>query len=733
MENEQQFLNMISERIRLNAVQLKAVRHSEGPLLLLASPGSGKTTTIISRIAYLILVKKIVPKQILAVSFSKASAQDLQLRFEQLFPDLVTPICATIHSLAYKIMRTYFQLKGQAFYIIEGESEKDREGEQAKKGQKHITKLKLLSQLYEQINKERIKEEQLEELVNFISLIKNKCLEKQQRSSLNCSVPQASELFERYEDYKKQQPNCILVDYDDMLAIALEALQQSPDILKLYQRQFKYVLTDESQDTSIVQHRIIELLVEEHNQLFVVADDDQAIYSWRGADVQYLLKFKTHYPDAEILFLQQNYRSTQKIVHAANRVIKQNKSRYIKVMMTENESGEDIIVQRFANGYKQVNYITEQLQQCEQLGEVAILYRNHMSNILLINELDKRSIPFYMKDADDRFFNHWVIQDILNIMRLSYSDKHFHIFESVAMKLQLYISGEQLNRLKLNYKGEPIFSWLEEQMKLESYQKNQLSNLQTHIPLLKQLSPKLAIVQIREQLGYNKVIKQLSERLGFKYDYLMSILDSLELIAEGLTSIIEFVDKLKHLEAVQRQARRLKNSQAVTLSTLHSAKGLEFDTVYMMDLNEGVIPSRQDTEQAETMEEAVRLFYVGMTRARKTLYLLSTEQWFGQSVMASRFVRQLSTEPVNARNSLSQVKATQVKVAPKQRNHASYADAISDPAQLKAGVRIEHMQFGSGEILSNDGSKLKINFVDSGEKILLITVLLERQVIRLIS
>ena len=734
MTPNEQFFTSLQHRIQLNEVQKQAVEHDERPLLLLASPGSGKTTTIITRIAYLMQVKHYEPQEILAVSFSKASAQDLLRRFNTLFPELIEPQFSTIHSLAYKVMRSYLRGQQKMFHIIEGS--KDDLANTVNQGDtapyKYVTKLKLLSSIYEQINAERPKEEQLEELTTFISLIKNKCLKPSQWSSIPCEVPQAIKIVEKYEWVKQHQYDCLLIDYDDMLTLALEAFETEPQILKFYQQQYAYVLTDESQDTSIVQHKIIEWLVMPHQRLFVVADDDQAIYSWRGADVNYLLEFKQHYPKAEVLFLQQNYRSTKHIVRAANYIIKQNKSRYAKVMVTENDEGKAITIRKFTTGYQEVSFIADHIQQQKQLSEIAVLYRNHLSNILLINELDKRSIPFYMKDADDRFFKHWVIQDILNIFRLSYSDKHFHVFEAVAMKLQLYLSFDHINRLKQVYNGEPLFDWLATQVKLEPYQQTQLEKLKSIVPELKNVAPKLAIVQIREKIGYNKVIKQLSERVGFKYDYLMSILDSLELIADGLETLVQFVDKLKHLEQLQRHARKESRQQAVTLSTLHSAKGLEFDTVFMMDLNEGVIPSRQDTEKVETMEEAVRLFYVGMTRARHTLYLLSVEQYFGQSAMDSRFVRQLNKlyEPSKPATTSTINKTTNMSKPKPVR--PSFIDGISNPALLTVNTRVEHQEFGQGTITAYDGQKVHVAFDSAGSKVLLVSIVLERGILRII-
>jgi len=727
MISDQEFIKQLEQKLLLNETQYQAVMHEAGPLLLLASPGSGKTTTIIARIGYLIQVKQTLPKHILAVSFSKASAHDLLTRFQSLFPELTAPHFSTIHSLAYNIMRTHLKRLNREFVIIEGDSQ----AYEADKSLKDAppTKLKLLSTIYEQINGERAKEEQLEELVGFISLIKNKALTEKQCDAVACNVPQALKIYERYEYIKQFDYEYLLIDYDDMLTIAMRALKSDKNILLLFQSQYRYILTDESQDTSLIQHRIIASLVAKHQELFVVADDDQAIYSWRGADVQYLLQFKQHYPQAKLLFLQQNYRSTKSIVQAANLFIKQNKSRYVKEMFTKNDEGQDIHIVKFVNGYKEVSFIADKIQQGQdQLGQYAILYRNHISNILLMNELDKRSIPFYMKDADDRFFKHWILQDILNLFRLSYSDKHFHIFEAVSMKLQLYINFDTLTRLNREHQGEPIFLYLEQHLKLEPYQRNQLAQLQATIPILKDLSPKLAIIQIREKIGYNKVIKQLSERQGFKYDYLMSILDSLELIADGLDTLVEFVEKLQHLETIQQQARRHKGKHAVTLSTLHSAKGLEFNTVFMMDLIEGVLPSRQDTEKVETMEEAVRLFYVGMTRARQTLYLMSVEQWFGQKVMESRFVRQLSKH-----SSAPFINTVKAKTTLSASETKCFKDYVSNPAQLTVNTLVEHTQFGRGKISGHDGSKINIDFEQSGVKVFLIAALIDKGLLRIVS
>lgn len=281
--------------VSLNDVQKQAVVHDQGALLLLASPGSGKTTTIIMRIGYLIEVKGIDPARIKAVTFSKASALDMKERFKRFFPRLPVIDFSTIHSLAFEVVREYFRNTRTNFKMIEGSIDTAEESNWSADHQP-LHKKFILRRIYNTINGEHITDDQMEELSTYISYIKNKLIPAEKWSLVKCDVPKAEKVLLEYETFKRSGTNQLLVDFDDMLTIGNEALENDSQLLRKYQQRYDFVLTDESQDTSLVQHAIIEKLVQEHGNLTVVADDDQSIYSWRGAEPAYLLNFKDAYP-----------------------------------------------------------------------------------------------------------------------------------------------------------------------------------------------------------------------------------------------------------------------------------------------------------------------------------------------------------------------------------------------------------------------------------------------------
>lgn len=374
--------------VSLSEIQKQAVRQTEGALLLLASPGSGKTTTIIMRIGYLIEEKRVHPSRIKAVTFSRASAADMKERFKRFFPELPPVDFSTIHSLAFEVVREHFRKTRITYHLIEGNMEHEEQGKTRMDGLPLHKKL-ILRDLYTRLHNEPITEDQMEELTTYISYIKNKMVPEESWPLVKCEVSKADRILWEYERFKRTGTDKLLVDYDDMLTLCNEIMERDRELLKKYQHRYDHVLTDESQDTSMVQHAIIEKLVREHGNLCVVADDDQSIYSWRGAEPSYLLNFKEAYPKAVTLFMEQNYRSSQDIVSVTNQFIKRNQNRYDKNMFTSNPSHKPILIRSFADYQYQVKYLIEQVQEVDNLRDVAILYRNNASSVILINEFER--------------------------------------------------------------------------------------------------------------------------------------------------------------------------------------------------------------------------------------------------------------------------------------------------------------------------------------------------------
>lgn len=706
------FFNRMSTEtgIELNGSQKQAVLHTEGPLLLLASPGSGKTTTLNMKIAYLLFEKKVAPERIMAVTFSKASARDMSRRFDDYFSgwSSVKVPFSTIHSFAYKVVREFMRKENIPYQLIEGGGQKGR-----MPGGLPLQKTFILKKVYEDVNGTQATEEEMEDLMSYISLVKNRMLEGRELERVPCQAKAASEVFQAYESFKQSEAEVTLLDFDDMLTFCHEILRENPDVLSVYQQQFDYVLTDESQDNSIVQHEIVEMLAAPSNNLCLVADDDQSIFGWRGAEVDKLLRFQETYPEATVLTMTENYRSSEEIVHVANRFIKRNIDRYEKEMTTPNGSMQDVEIHAFQNDEKQLDYVVQQIQE-KSKEETAVLYRNHASVIPLVDQLDRAGIDFYMKDSEAKFFRHWIVEDVLNFLRFSYNDSRIDILERIHTKFNAYISKKQMDLLKgRNTKGSLFDQLL--QLDIQEYQKKSIPKAKQTFHDINNMRPDEAIVTIREKLGYDRVLRKMVDKFGFRADQLFGTLDVLIRIAESCDSLKDFAFRLKELEEIVKNAHVRDSS--LTLTTFHSAKGLEFDAVYMIDLVDGIIPSNDDIEdyrdgEREAMEEAARLFYVGMTRARVRLELLTYHYLGKERVKESTFLHNVRT----------------IAGSTKKTNHREVASRVDTSALegMDPGTKVVHQAFGRGTVMEYKEGLIVIHFEEAGYKELLLETCVER-------
>lgn len=714
---ETNFLTEFQKRtgICLNKVQQQAVYHVGKPLLLLACPGSGKTTTIITKIGYLIEEKKMDPKRIKAITFSKFSSQDMKKRYEQLFPHLPSVAFSTIHSLAFEVVRTVFYHQQLSYQLIEGNVSSTE-----------LNKRTILKNIFKEKNGEYITEDQMEEIITFISFLKNGLVPKEEWNKFDCKIPKVTEIIESYEQFKQASTNNILLDFDDMLTIAYQSLKENKSLRKFYQQKFDFVLTDESQDTSKVQHKIVELLVEEHQNLCVVADDDQSIYRFRGADPGYLLDFKAIYPNCDYLYMEQNYRSTKDIVTKTNDFIKINTKRYKKEMFTENESHQPIQIHCVENYVYQNRYVLEKIKSIPKEETVAILYRNHLMGIPFVNLLDREGIDFSIKDSNQKFFNSWVVEDILNFMRLSFNDKRIDLFERVALKMNTYITKKQLQLLTQKPKDQSCFDFYIHHPDTKTYQLQPLKKAKSSIIELKKLSPLLAIEEIRSNLGYEKSIEKSAEIMGYQLDQLKSILNLLEEISDGLTTLEDFAKRLTTLKQKISQASNVKSQ--LTLSTFHSSKGLEFDHVYIIDAMDGIIPSKEEKNDDELLSEAARLFYVAMTRARKNLEILTYKEKNMKKQTESEFVtrmKRLLSPTYFLENDLKTKRIEEGILLEKMRNK----NIIKSRKEIAINQAVEHKVFGFGTVQQVDEELIEILFRTGVRKILSLPLCLEKQIL----
>lgn len=616
--------------MNLNIEQERAIQHIKGPALVLAVPGAGKTTVLIHRTVNLILNHRVSPERILSITFSRASAKDMKERFNRSFSDISSiPInFSTIHSFCFSLIREYAYINKIKYTLIEEDKNQ-------------LNKYNLIKKIYLDTNHEYITEEKLESLLNSIGYIKNMMLSVDEFIKLNKpDIENFKIIYNHYEKYKRDNN---LIDFDDMLTTALEILISNKYMLDKYRAKYDFIQVDEGQDTSKAQLEIIKLLSSPNDNLFIVADDDQSIYGFRGAYPKGLLNFNKIYSNGKLFFMEQNYRSSKNIVSVCNQFIKKNTLRYSKNISTDNSYIEPINIIKVNSIDEQYKYIIDDLKNRDS-SNCCVLYRNNLSSIGIIEFFERNNIPFYMRDIKVRFFNHWLIQDIINFMIFSKDTSNMNIYETLYYKKKGFISKKQINYAKtLNY-NLCVFDRITYFPEISNFYKSTLKELKFDFKRLSKLHPAKAINFIEHELEYERYLKENSMKFGYTYDALKTTLYYLKLIASKTETLDDLIQRLKHLEYLCRNSRDIKNT--VTLSTIHSAKGLEFDRVYMIDLVDGDFPSISSIEACEKgkyelIEEERRLFYVGMTRAKYHLSLITMNNIGDKSVEPSRFILEL--------------------------------------------------------------------------------------------
>ena len=607
------------------------MNHINGPALVLAVPGAGKTTVLIHRTANLILNQNVPSERILSITFSRASARDMKERFLKLYknfnPNQVH--FSTIHSFAYGLVKEYFYRYNIKYGLIEGEKSP-------------LNKNRLLRKIYFDINNEYLTEERFEIVANTIGYIKNMLLDIDEYLKLNnVEINNFREIFVSYENFKRKNH---LIDFDDMLTLSLQILKEDRYLLNKYRNKYDYIQVDEGQDTSKVQIEIIRTIAAPRNNVFVVADDDQSIYGFRGAFPRALLNFNKMYPSGKIFYMEENFRSSKNIVSVCNKFIKQNTLRYNKNLFTANKNIRPITIVKVENMLDQYDYLVQEIKEHEDYKNTAILYRNNISAIGLIEFFERNSIPFYIRDSKIHFFNHWVVDDILSFLRLAHDDKDMETLEKIYFKMKGYIYKKYINYIKTLDCNISVFDRLMEYPYLEDEYKSQIRELKYDFKKLSNLRPYEAISFIEKNLKYEKYLRENSLKFGYTFDSLKTILYFLKIISSRTNNVYEFVGRLKYLDYLTQQSK--ESSKGVTLSTVHSSKGLEYKNVYIIDLIDGEFPAANSVEafekgNIEALEEERRLFYVGMTRAKEVLDLITICNKNEKRVENSRFVKEL--------------------------------------------------------------------------------------------
>ncbi|HEY4544530.1 MAG TPA: ATP-dependent helicase, partial [Tissierellaceae bacterium] len=445
-----------------------------------------------------------------------------------------------------------------------------------------------------------------------------------------------------YLDYEKFKRENNLIDFDDMLTHALNILNKDEELLKLYRNQFKYIQVDEGQDTCKLQFEIIKKVAYPNNNLFVVADDDQCIYGFRGANPEELLKLEKEYPSLKKFYMDKNFRSTQNIVTFSNEFIKSNKERFEKNINTDNDSFKAPIIAKLENNFDQYSYILNDIKKNNlDINSTAILYRNNISSIGMINELKNNNIPFIIKDINFKFFNHWILTDLYKFINFSNDQSNLMLFYDIYYKTNAFISKKQMNFINKLNPNQNVFDRLLEHPDIREIDKRRIRVLKMDFNKLKKLNPYSAIDLIEHELGYKDFLKENANFIGANYSSLITILNNIKLISKDIKNFDELEEKINDLK--NYSVKSSKNNEGITLTTVHSSKGLEFENVYIIDLINSEFPNESYIDESDTLslEEERRLFYVAMTRAKKYLHLVTYRYSSYESVDESLFLKEL--------------------------------------------------------------------------------------------
>lgn len=588
--------------IKLNNQQLKAVQSVQNPTLLLAVPGSGKTTVLVTRLGYMIYCLGIEPESILTVTYTVAATNYMRQRFETMFGEQLAARLEfrTINGICSKIINYYGNCIGRkAFDLITEEGFKS----------------KILSLIYQKELNEYPSENDLQTVITLITYIKNMMLSNEEIESLG--KKENLPLAEIYKAYCGELRRQSLMDYDDQMVYAYTMLKTTPQVLEYFQNMYQYICVDEAQDTSKIQHKIIEILAMKNKKLFMVGDEDQSIYGFRAAYPEALLSFESTYPEGKILLMEENFRSDGAIVSAADRFIQKNKLRHKKNMKASRGMAKDIRLIEVKTRKSQYSYLTKVAENCNV--DTAVLYRDNESIIPVVDMLERSGIDYKIKNADLTFFNHKIVTDIKNIIRFAENPKDTEIFMQIYFKIGTYLSKMgAIEACRISEeKGIPVIDSALRYGRIPKGTEKSLKAMKTHIESILEESAYKAVYRIVNLMGYSAYL----ERAKIK-DGKISILQAL---AANEKTPEDFLNRLDELAMIIKNKKNNYDCK-FTLSTIHSSKGLEYDTVYIMDVKDGVFPEKvvanrkkATDEEIKTYEEERRLYYVAVTRAKNQL------------------------------------------------------------------------------------------------------------------
>ena len=603
-----------------NEAQTQAIQHTDGPCLVLAGPGSGKTLTIVNRVKYLIEKQKVRPEEILVVTFTRFAAAEMKSRLCLVMGKRDLPVTVgTFHGIYYGILKWAYRMNQEN---ILSETEK----------------YQILRGV---INKERMEifdeEDFIQDIVAEIGKVKNNRIPLEEFVSEKCSADAFRNIYRNYERHRKELKK---IDFDDMLVLCYELFQSRPDVLAQWQKKFRYVLIDEFQDINRIQYDVIRMLAQPENNLFVVGDDDQAIYGFRGADSELMLGFGKDFPDAKQILLGMNYRSTANIVQNSLKLIENNVERYSKKLEANREGGSCLHIQEVKDPVEEAEYVLEEIQKCKENGikeeEIAILFRVHTDARAVVEAMVERKIPFQMKEHLPNIYEHFIAKDIMAYFRLATGKRRRQDFLQVMNRPKRYLGRDSVSGSQVSFEDMRKFYCDKDWMI------DRIDQFEWDVKMLMKMAPYAAIQYIRKRIGYDDFLKEYAFTHQINRSDLNEVLAEIEEAAKAFSSVEEwFAHVEEYTETLKvKEKERNRPRPGVRLMTIHASKGLEFKQVFLIAANEGRIPYQKAKTDKE-IEEERRLFYVAMTRAKDFLKICYVKIKNGKEVTPSRFVDEL--------------------------------------------------------------------------------------------
>ena len=642
-----------------NKEQEEAITHKEGPLMVLAGPGSGKTLVITYRVKWLIENAGVHPSNILVITFTRAAAEEMRKRFFAFDGMENAPVTfGTFHSIFFMILRYAYR------YTAENIIRED-------------VKRRYIKEITENMELEIEDEKEfLSGIINEISYVKGEMMSLSYYHSSNCSDELFAQIYEGYERRLREEN---LIDFDDMLVFCYELLKERKDILAMWQQKFQYILIDEFQDINKVQYEIVRMLAGKGDHLFIVGDDDQSIYRFRGARPEIMLGFEKDYPDAKKVILNTNYRCSAEIVDSAEHLISHNTKRFPKNMQAARGKKVPITFRYLKDAGEECTDILKGIRFYHKKGipleEMAVIFRTNTQPRLLVGRLMEYNIPFQMRDVIPNIFDHWIARNILTYIKIAMGNKDRKLFLQIMNRPKRYISRSMLTDPQVDLK----------KLKQETFGKKwlyeKIDKLEMDLCLLRKMEPYAAIQYIRNGIGYEDYMNEYAQFRRMNPDDLEEVLNQIQESAKEYHSFEEwfsYIDSYGEELEKQMEAGRQQQKSGVTLTTMHSSKGLEYEVVFVMDINEGTTPHKKAVKDAD-LEEERRLFYVAVTRAKTYLFLYSLKELYQKDAQISRYIGELRY----------------------------------DKKEFKKGRRVVHKNIGKGTILELKDDKIKIRFDNS--------------------